>query len=71
MVDLVGCYEKNGKVYSLYQTNEAREEDGTIRLKTRAESEQVQKQTNDSIEKGIKEGRAIRNRIGAIIWIKH
>jgi DNA-directed RNA polymerase subunit L len=71
MVELYGCYEKDSKVYSLYQRNEAMEEDGTIRFKTREESRKVREELEEAIQKGIEEGRAIRNRIGAVIWIKH
>lgn len=66
---------ESGEPYSLYQRTEAMEiySDGTtkIRFKTRYESEFVRKQIKESLDKAIEDGRAIRDRIGRVKWIKH
>lgn len=69
MIELVTAYEKNGKVYSLFQRNEALE-DGVVRFKTRAESRQVEKENTESIQKAIDNGQAYRHRVGYVVWKK-
>lgn len=72
------AYEKDGKVCSAYQRNEVVslwEKDGkrfvTVRNKTAHEQKEQREKEHTALQKAIAAGKAVRDRIGRIRWIKH